>query len=153
NIERFSTDGFSVHTGAMVPRGYNEPPSREFTERLCREFTLGAAREALANAGLDPRPNGTTLALVLGTGITELLHPLNEIVEPIADELHVNGARLTVSTACSSSTAALGLGRDLLAMHSADVVLAGGVDVLTPEVFAGFHALGVLSATRCAPFS
>ena len=32
-------------------------------------------------------------------------------------------------------------------------VLAGGVDILSAEVFAGFHSLGLLSKHPCAPFS
>jgi 3-oxoacyl-[acyl-carrier-protein] synthase II len=60
---------------------------------------------------------------------------------------------VTISTACASSTNALGLGKDLLDAGVADVVLAGGADTLTPEIFAGFHALGLLSAAPCAPFS
>ena len=41
----------------------------------------------------------------------------------------------------------------VIAMGGADAVLAGGADVLSSSVFAGFHALGVLSAQKCAPFS
>ena len=31
-------------------------------------------------------------------------------------------------------------------------MLAGGVDALTPALFSGFHALGVLSERPCTPF-
>ena len=34
-----------------------------------------------------------------------------------------------------------------------DTALVGGLDVLTPEIFAGFHRLGLLSNKPCAPFS
>ena len=75
------------------------------------------------------------------------------MTERVADALGVRGPRITVSTACTSSTNALGLALDLLAMGAADAVLAGGADVLTPLVLSGFQALGVLSQQRCAPFS
>jgi 3-oxoacyl-[acyl-carrier-protein] synthase II len=41
---------------------------------------------------------------------------------------------------------------ELLRLGSADLVLAGGADFLSDSVFAGFHALGVLSAAKCSPF-
>src|SRR5262249_40486886 len=63
------------------------------------------------------------------------------------------GPRITISTACASSTNAIGLARELLLDGSADAVIAGGADALTPLIFAGFHALGLLARDRCAPFS
>ena len=154
-IRRFDTDGFSVRIGAMVERSADpQPATRELTGQLCRRFATKALREALTAAGLTGSAlDGTRVALVVGTGIADPDALVHSIAEDLADGLDLTGPRLTVSTACSSSTAAIGFARDLLAMHAADVVVAGGTDVLTPEVFAGFHALGVLSASPCAPFS
>lgn len=149
-ISRFSTEAYGVHTGAEV----RSARRLDDTQDLCLDFAIRAGREALEDAGI-PR-NGIPsrrIALVFGTGVTELRDPLHTLVESLADALDITGPRLTVSTACSSSTAAIGLGRDLLMLRAADVVLAGGADVLTREVFAGFHALGVLTPTRCSPFS
>jgi 3-oxoacyl-[acyl-carrier-protein] synthase II len=153
-IRRFSTVGFSVHSGATVER-WSAPAeaSRELTESLCRGFGVAAAREAVARAGGGPAFRGPRVALLFGTGIADLEERVHVIAEDIATALGILGPRITVSTACSSSTAAIGFARDLLAEGGVDVVVAGGADVLTPEVFAGFHALGVLTATRCAPFS
>jgi 3-oxoacyl-[acyl-carrier-protein] synthase II len=47
---------------------------------------------------------------------------------------------------------AIGVGRDLIEEDVADLVLAGGVDVISREIFAGFHSLGALSPEKCAPF-
>lgn len=76
-----------------------------------------------------------------------------ELTERIADAVQTRGLHVTVSTACSSSSGAVGLARDLLVGGAADVLLAGGTDVLTPELFAAFHALGVLGNAPSAPFS
>lgn len=155
DITRFSTAGFRVHTGALVHNAADASlTGPALSGALCRRFAETAAREALRHARLDP-PALARLrtAIVFGTGLVEPEHPLHHIAEDLADRLELTGPRLTVSTACSSSTNAIALARDLLAMDAADVVLAGGADVLTPEVFAGFHALGVLSPTKCAPFS
>src|SRR5262249_39139903 len=70
----------------------------------------------------------------------------------VARALGAKGAAWCVSTACASSANALGLGRDLLLAGDADLVIAGGAEKLVPEMYAGFHALGVLAAEKCAPF-
>jgi 3-oxoacyl-[acyl-carrier-protein] synthase II len=142
-IERFSTEGFSVHLGGMVAEGAREG------EDLCVAFAVEAAREALAQAG--PLAGGTT-ALVLGTSIGDHVDGLHRLTEQVGDALRALGPRITISTACSSSTNALGLGKDLLEAGIVDRVVAGGTDTLTPEIFAGFHALGLLSPGPCAPF-
>jgi 3-oxoacyl-[acyl-carrier-protein] synthase II len=154
-IARFSTDAFNVHTGAEV-RAWDLPAmdSRTQAEALCRGFAEMAGREAwndsrIADAGVAPERIG----VVFGTGLGDLAHPSHMLAEYLADTLGCQGPRITVSTACSSSTGALGIARDLILMGAADVMIAGGADVLTPEVFAGFHALGVLTADKCAPFS
>lgn len=147
-VDRFSTEEFGVHLAALVP-GFATPSGR-----AAIDFASIAAREAwaearLADAGLDPR----RIAVVLGTSLGSHEEGLHRITELVADALGAGGPRLTVSVACTSSTNALGIARDLLASGAADAVLAGGTDVLTDELFAGFHALGVLSREACAPFS
>lgn len=148
-IERFATEGFGVKHAALVPHGEY---ANDF-ER-CVAYGVAAGLEAMSEAYLRERPVAPgRLAFVLGTSPgddTELVH---RTTEAIADALGVDGVRLTVSTACSSSTNALGLGLELLRGGDADAVVAGGSDVLTPLLFAGFNALGVLSSGECAPFS
>ncbi len=154
-IGRFSTEAFDVHIGAEV-RGWTAPAAegRMQAELLCRSFAEAAAREAwndarLTDVGLDP----ARIGVAFGTGLGDLTHPSHMLAEVLAEALGCRGPCITVSTACSSSTGALGLARDLILMGAADAMIAGGADVLTPEVFAGFHALGVLSTDKCAPFS
>jgi 3-oxoacyl-[acyl-carrier-protein] synthase II len=148
-IERFATDGFAVKHAALVP---DATYANDFAR--CVAYGVEAGREALTEARLREYPiSPARLALVLGTSPgddTELVH---QTTEAIASALAVGGPRLTVSTACSSSTNALGLGLELLRSGEADAVLAGGSDVLTSLLFAGFNALGVLSEAECAPFS
>lgn len=154
-IRRFSVDGFRVRTGAVVKTWADRDTSGNSTaEALCRCFAERAAEEAMADARLAASgiPPGR-LALVLGTGLGDLERPIHRLARQLAAHLGALGPCLTVSNACSSSTCALGLARDLLAMDAADAVIAGGADVLSPEVFSGFHALGVLSPGKCAPFS
>lgn len=161
-ITRFDTTAFGVHTGAQVvaealaTADAMAPRDAVAAERFCLAMAERALREALTQAsllGADGRASAPRVALVFGTGLAELARPLHELVAELADDCGLDGPRITISTACSSSTAAIGVGVELLALGAAEIVVAGGADVLTPEVFAGFHALGVLTPASCAPFS
>ncbi|MGH7613589.1 MAG: beta-ketoacyl synthase N-terminal-like domain-containing protein [Gemmatimonadales bacterium] len=152
-IRRFSTEEFLVHTGAEVPDWAVQPSGGSAAWGLCRQFAVRAAEEAVSQAGLTAGPPRDRIGFVLGTSLGDLDRDVHELAQDIAQHLGVAGPVVTISTACSSSTAAIGIARDLLAMDGADAVIAGGADVLSPEVFAGFHALGVLSPGKCAPFS
>jgi 3-oxoacyl-[acyl-carrier-protein] synthase II len=59
---------------------------------------------------------------------------------------------LTVSTACASGATALGLAADLLHGDRADLVVAGGYDILCRFVMRGFDALRSLTRERVRPF-
>ncbi|MBK7773194.1 MAG: beta-ketoacyl-[acyl-carrier-protein] synthase family protein [Sandaracinaceae bacterium] len=153
-IERFSTEALTVHRGGCVP-GYDAPD--ESPAALCDTFSWLAAEEALRHAGRWgcplSRADGARAALVFGTSIivdTTLERPAARL----AEKLGLGGPVFTVSTACTSSTYAIGLARDLLLdeRQGVDLVLAGGADVLTIELQAGFHALGVLTRETCQPF-
>ncbi len=154
SIERFILDGIAAPLGALVP-GYTTPRAEPLAHRgLSIEYAIAAAREALHHAGAPAAPS--RIALVLGTSIGDDLYeatPLDVVTARVADALGIAGVRITVSTACTSSANAIGLACDLLADGRADLAIAGGTDVLTPEIYAGFHGVGVLSATKCAPFS
>jgi 3-oxoacyl-[acyl-carrier-protein] synthase II len=156
-IQRFAIDGIPRLLGGLVP-GVDGPRTQARAHRgLSIELGITAAREAWQHAALDlGAVDARRVALLVGTSIGDDLHdptPLDEVTARIGDALGVRGPRITVSTACTSSTNAIGLGLDLLEMGVADVVIAGGTDVLTPEIYAGFHAVGVLSEEKCAPFS
>jgi 3-oxoacyl-[acyl-carrier-protein] synthase II len=140
---------FRVGIGAMVP-GYDKV---EKGDNPCSEFALQAAREAWVHARLDEADVARErIGLVIGTSMGDVDFRYHGFTENVGDELGIEGPRLTISTACSSSTGALGLGLELL-HEAADVVIAGGADLLTPWVFAGFHALGVMCPEKCSPFS
>jgi 3-oxoacyl-[acyl-carrier-protein] synthase II len=72
--------------------------------------------------------------------------------DQIAEIFGLAGFRTTVSNACASGGAALGLGCDLIESGEADVVLAGGVDSLNRIVLNGFNSLMLVSPDGCRPF-
>ncbi|HEY5947718.1 MAG TPA: beta-ketoacyl-[acyl-carrier-protein] synthase family protein [Kofleriaceae bacterium] len=147
-VRRFDVSTLGTRLGALVP-DRNAP--EHGGARLCIELAVAAGREALQRAQLDTPAN--RIGLVLGTSLGEPGVLVHELTAAIADALGIAGPRLTISTACASSTNAIGMALDWLAQGAADVVVAGGADVLTPLVYAGFAALGVLSTEKCAPFA
>ncbi len=161
-VERFDTAQMTTHIGAMWPAwdGRTQPEvSRErdlaatAADFPLHELALVAAREAWSVAGVDASLDRRRVALVFGTCFGHGFKEFSAVAERIAAGLDIAGPRITISTACSSSTNAIGLARDLLLHGHADVVVTGGADSLLREALAGFSALGVLSAEPCAPFS
>jgi 3-oxoacyl-[acyl-carrier-protein] synthase II len=70
----------------------------------------------------------------------------------LAGWLGARGPVLTVSTACASGATALGVGAELLRAGAADLVIAGGYDVLCSFVMRGFDALRSLTREHVRPF-
>lgn len=151
-IARFSTDEFAVKIAGVVPD--RNDPAVDAGASLCVELAVAAAREAWDGAAATLAALAPArIALVVGTSLGDHELPMHVVTERIGDAIGARGPRLTVSTACTSSTNALGVALDLLEQDAADAVIAGGADVLTPLVLAGFNRLGVLSAAPCAPWS
>jgi len=148
-VRRFDTSPFTTHVAATVV-GY-ESDDRD-PALLSHEFGMIALRDALAHARLELEAlRSMRVALTLGASLFGD-HTTESLARDLAKELRISGPAITISTACTSSTQAIGFGADLIREGFADVVLAGGIDVLTPALFAGFHALGVLSERPCTPF-
>lgn len=145
-INRFNVDAFDTQLGAMVPSG-NRCDDED--QRLL-VYGQAAADEALQHAKIVNRDN---VALVLGTcnGLQE--NDVDVISSKLINSLDLGGPAITFSTACASSTHAIGFAANLVRRGIAEFVLTGGVDTLSIEVFAGFHCLGLLSKNPCAPFS
>jgi len=66
--------------------------------------------------------------------------------------LGIEGGSATTCSACSSSLGAIALGVTLLQTHQADLVIAGGYDVISEYAWGGFQALRLISPTPLRPF-
>jgi 3-oxoacyl-[acyl-carrier-protein] synthase II len=141
------------------------------------KYAVCAARRALADADLQPEDLRTDTALVLGTcngGLRsgESLYRWKHGKAPeafsermnlqaqyyafgkaLAHALGIRGETWVVTTACSSTTVAIGLAHTLIRRGYAKRVLLGGADALCLANLAGFNALRALSDRRLAPFS
>lgn len=135
-------------------------------------FLLHSAQWALRQAGLggpgagDGRRIAVCVATTLGekspwlVGIESkhkqveppsLAYGCGLLAEQLATRLGAERVR-AVSTACCSSNTALSLSLSWLRRGLCDVVVCGGVDVLSPFVVSGFRSLRAQSADVCRPF-
>ena len=146
---------------------------------LYLRYAIAAARRALTDAGLAPA-NGEIrrhIAIVLGTcngGLASAeaeyawkhgrsSRPFDEVMnlqaqlygfgKALASALKIGGETWVVTTACSSTTVALGLAQTLINRGYYDTVLVGGSDALCVANVAGFDAIKATSTARMSPFS
>jgi 3-oxoacyl-[acyl-carrier-protein] synthase-1 len=79
-------------------------------------------------------------------------HAYAAIADFCRRRLQLRGPALVISTACSSGAKAFATAQRALATGLCDAAVVGGVDTLCATTLMGFHALGLLSATPCAPW-
>jgi 3-oxoacyl-[acyl-carrier-protein] synthase II len=149
---------------------------------LCDRFALAATREALVEAGLPQRldqlPEPARVGVYFGSSTGGMLEAEEYFAgavgagparrrgrlglltaqmpgcpaEAVARRHGVRGPVLTVSSACSSATLALGLALDALRSGEIDLALAGGADSFCRLTFAGFNSLRAVDSLPCRPF-
>jgi 3-oxoacyl-[acyl-carrier-protein] synthase-1/3-oxoacyl-[acyl-carrier-protein] synthase II len=136
---------------------------------------LAAAREALADAGLDRERLaslrvgaciGTTVGSAMNdeafcrafrTGADPAMGPMDRILASnpaavLARELGLTGPCQTIVNACSSGTDAVGLGASWIQAGLCDLVLAGGADELSRITCDGFISMRICAPGPCRPF-
>jgi 3-oxoacyl-[acyl-carrier-protein] synthase II len=172
-IRAFDASGFPVRVAAEV-KGF-DPTSvagPKEARRLDRNvlLALGAAKEAMADAGLngfDPARVGVVFGSAIGgfLGIMEQGDVLRERgpdrVSPhflpnvlvdsasgqIAISLGLRGPNYAVVSACATGSHAVGEAAELIRRGDADAVLAGGTEAcMHPLILAGFCAMRGLAA-------
>ncbi|MDT9701440.1 beta-ketoacyl synthase N-terminal-like domain-containing protein [Streptomyces sp. P17] len=140
-------------------------PDPDLTAERATRFASLAAREALADAGLDADAlaDGRT-AVVLGSCMGEPggnergrgpeggWAPPFRLAAALAAELGVYGTVHDLGNACAAGAYALGVAADLVRAGEADVVIAGGSDAYSRVALGCFNRLGAVDAERCRPF-
>ena len=165
-IERFPVGDLRVRRGGEIKK--LSLPDGASPDGCRASGLLGAAAaDLLARTSLDAAP--ARRAIVVGTalgGVEELERALgpdrtarraagafyDSPAHALARRLDARGPVLTVSTACASGATAIGVGADLLRDDRADLVVAGGYDVLCRFVMRGFDVLRSLTRERVRPF-
>lgn len=136
------------------------------------QLAVLAAREAVADAGLDPAGwDGARVAVVIGSGLAGAVHLEDqtirhhqggpELVSPalvpmlisnmaageVLLDLGAHGPSLATETACASGASALAVARGLLLAGLCDIAVAGGAEAaVTPVITSGFQRMGALSS-------
>lgn len=182
DLEIRDVERLSIRIGGQV-KGYDSE-ARFNRQQLAlydrfTQFTLIAAREAIAQAGLDFTGDLAARAGVIlgnaGGGMTTLdenyrsvyeegknrVHPFvvpklmnNAATSHLSMEFNLKGPSFTVSTACASSNHAMAQAFQMVRSGSSPVMITGGSESML--CFGGIKAwegLRVMSRDACRPFS
>jgi 3-oxoacyl-[acyl-carrier-protein] synthase II len=163
-VTRFDASGLPVSFAAQAP----EPGGDGGDLKL--RLAAAAVREALAMSGPVPGPRtGVSVGSEIGRPeLPVVAARMRSAVPPTAEELGrmdpaaptrlaaalagATGPMSTISTACTSSSQAIGEGLLRIRRGDADIMLVGGVDVLVdPLMITGFAKLGALSERNDDP--
>jgi 3-oxoacyl-[acyl-carrier-protein] synthase II len=173
-IRSFDASGFPVRIAAEVKDfDGSAVASAKDARRLDRNvlLSLGAAREAVADAGLDGAYPPDRVGILFGTaiggfvGIMEQAEVLRErgpgrvaptfipnvLVDTASGQLAIalgfRGPNYAPVSACATGSTAVGEAAELIKRGDADAVLAGGAEAcIHPLILAGFCAMRGLAA-------
>lgn len=173
-----------VKIAAQVPASFD--PATNIDERTLplldrtSEFALHAAREAIAQSGLDFGVNqlGLRTAVIVGTGVggettqddqsrrlyadnATRVHPLtivrlmtNASASQISIAYGLRGPTFAVASACASANHAIIQAAQMIRYGLADVAIAGGTEAcITYGALRAWEAMRVLADDTCRPFS
>ena len=179
-VTSFDPSPYPAHIAAEV-KGFQPAAHLDAKEARrmarCSQFAIVAARQAVADAGLDwAHEDRERAGVILGTGIggvDMLSDPIGKLLttgvaratpygalESLANmpAFHVGldqgclGPLSTVVTACASGTQAIGDSMEVIRRGTADIMLAGGTEAqITPLFYGGFSALRALSVHNDDP--
>src|SRR5438128_4473857 len=167
-IRAFDADGLPVRVAAEVkdfdPAGLAPPKEVRRLDRNV-QLSLGAAKEAVADAGLngfDPYRVGIVFGSAIGglIGIVEQANTLRDrgpdrisphfipsvLVDSasgqLAISLGIKGPNYAPVSACATGSHAVGEGAEIIRRGDADAILAGGTEAcMHPLILAGFTAM------------
>lgn len=167
----FDLAGQRTRVAAEVPPPSGEPP---IGDSIADRFAVAAAREAIAQAAIDPASvdvgvyfGSSTAGMREGEDYyAELIgcrqgraplrrlvsHQLNGPGDAVARALGASGPVLTVSSACSSGAQAIGEALRAVRAGEVEVAIAGGSDSLCRLTYAGFNALRSVDERPSRPF-
>lgn len=182
-ITKFDTSHFNTGLGGEIKnfdplRYLSESECNDFDDPYIQHAVV-AARKAMKDADLSISKDiiSRDIAVVLGTCNGGLVsgekeyrwiygksdvpfdEKMNLLVKyygfgkALANALMIGAETWLITTACSSTTAALGLAKTLIKRGYYKKVLVGGSDSLSLANMSGFNGLKALSSGQTAPFS
>ncbi len=166
NIERFPVGDLRVGRGGEIKK-LRTPAGLRPDGGRATALLAAAADDLLARGRVEAAPERRAIVVGTALGDVEALERALNFdrgarragaalydgpAHALARRLGARGPVLTTSTACASGATAIGLGADLLRAGRADIVIAGGYDVLCRFVMRGFDVLRSLTRDRVRPF-
>ena len=178
-ITQFDHTDYPVHFACEVkdfdPTDWIDRKQARRMDRFTH-LILAAARQAVADSGLEIEPEADRIGASVATGIgglrsfqechSVLVERGPDRVNPfsipaiipnlgagwVSIELGTRGPLLSECTACAASNMAIGDGADAIRLGRADVMLCGGTEAAVCEVgIAGFGAMRALSRRNDDP--
>ena len=179
-IEKFDTEGFSSKIAGEVkdfnPKDFFDAKSIRRMDKST-QFALASAIMAQQDADIDfSQFDPYRIGVVLGSGIggmetldvqfrtllnkgPQRISPLfipmmisNILAGQIGMQFKVKGPNMVVTTACASSTHAMGVSYRLIREGEADIIISGGAEAaITPLALAGFCSMKALSTRNDEP--
>lgn len=163
--------GYPYKMAAWIERDFSNGEGKAVS--IAEETFAICIRDAcIDTASIDRNRTGISLGTVLGDIISgqEYLklkvsdvrsgnaagllgnYSLSSIAAHLSRAFNLGGPCITVSTACSSGNDAIGIGSRKILAGKADIMIAGGVDVLSDFAFSGFSALQAMTVDKVRPF-
>jgi 3-oxoacyl-[acyl-carrier-protein] synthase II len=178
-ITRFDAEGFTTRFAGEV-KGFDpaEVLGRKESRRMDRytQLSVAAAREAVAQSGLDVPSEATRVGVLIGTGmggmetfeagtetlltsgpkrISPFFVPMllpNMASGTVSIEIGAKGPNFGTVSACASSAHAIGEGALMIRDGRADAMIVGGGEAAVTRMgIAGFNAMGALSTRNDDP--
>ncbi len=179
-IEKFDTEGFSSKIAGEVkdfnPKDFFDAKSIRRMDKST-QFALASSIMAQQDAGIDfSQFDPYRIGVVLGSGIggmetldvqfrtllnkgPQRISPLfipmmisNILAGQIGMQFKVKGPNMVITTACASSTHAMGVSYRLIREGAADIIISGGSEAaITPLALAGFCSMKALSTRNDEP--
>jgi len=179
-VTLFDASNYKTRIAAEVKgydsRRYFDPKEARRVSRATL-FAVGAAKDAVADAGINPHfKEDARVGVLIGNAIGGFVEGIEEHnvflnkgpdrVSPllasyllpnmpafyIANHLRARGPNSTISTACAAGTQAIGQAVEWIRHGDVDVMLAGGAEaIISPMGFAGFAVMRATSTRNDDP--
>jgi 3-oxoacyl-[acyl-carrier-protein] synthase II len=141
---------------ALLPEALAPAPG-PVSERILA-ITEQVCRRTLASAGISSTPAG--MGLAMGTLWGEHDHigsdpdlPPAPLLSRLRASLGLEGPMVTISVACAAGNAAMAWACDRLRQGEAQMMLAGGLDLVGPIAVDAYTYLGTMTADLPRPFA
>ena len=140
-----------------------QPESKAPEDRI---LSMGnkAIRDALKDRNSDRLPSTDRICLIVGSGMglidqcyydeSKYNEPdyFSSLAEKLSEITEMNCEAVYIGNACSAGSQAISYGMDLMKSERYDLIIAGGIDILSQATYAGFLRLNAIDLDGCKPF-